>query len=135
MAGARNHIKVLKMLRSLTTVNTYINTSIVFTLDVQLHDVMFSATVTWSAWSEWGSCDTQHGCGKGKQKRSRVLVTNQCLSNKSEESRLCKLKSCPGILSHITSKTSQPANKLCCCFTCLVLINCYRVVTEYMLLY
>ena len=67
------------------------------TLDILLHDVMFSASVTWSAWSGWGSCETPRGCGKGKQKRSRVLVTNRCLSNKSEETRPCKLKSCPGM--------------------------------------
>ncbi len=58
---------------------------------------MFSASVTWSAWSTWGSCETQYGCGKGKQKRSRVLVANHCWRNKSEETRPCKLKTCPGI--------------------------------------
>lgn len=62
-----------------------------------LHDVVFSAGVTWSHWITWGSCETQHGCGIGKQTRSRVLVTKNCLNEKSEENRPCKLKSCPGI--------------------------------------
>ena len=66
-------------------------------LEVLLHDVTFSAGVTWSHWSTWGSCETHRGCGRGKQTRSRVLVTKHCLNEKSEESRPCKLKRCPGM--------------------------------------
>lgn len=65
---------------------------------------MFSASIAWTSWSIWGECETQHACGKGKQRRNRIQVTNHCVQNKTEETRPCKLRSCPGI-SHIEPRS------------------------------
>ena len=67
-------------------------------VDAQLHGIRFSQSVTWSMWSTWGSCETKTGCGKGEQKRRRIVMINHCLKDYDEQIRYCKLKSCPGII-------------------------------------
>lgn len=61
----------------------------------KLQQVLYSASITWSVWTSWGQCETVSGCGKGIQRRSRVLEKQRCVSNKTEQTRPCKLKQCP----------------------------------------